>query len=295
MMPFYGRFDHLRLAVESVLAQTDPDWRLVVVDDVYPDLEPGAWVCALDDSRISYRRNDVNLGVSANFRRCADLMSGTFGTIMGCDDVLRPRYVKRVSELVDQFPDASLIQPGVEVIDSDGRAVRPLADRVKSFYRGRATGVRTLSGETLATSLLRGNWAYFPSVVWRASEIQTIGFRLDLLVVQDLAMMLQMISRGAVMVVDDEIVFDYRRHAASVSSVSGPDGSKFIEERDVMHAAADEFDLAGWHRAARVGRRHLSSRLHAATELPRALRTSSSSAQRTIIHHILGLRYPGRG
>ena len=43
MMPFYGRIDHFKLAVQSVLDQTSPDWRLVIVDDVYPDLSAGEW------------------------------------------------------------------------------------------------------------------------------------------------------------------------------------------------------------------------------------------------------------
>ena len=38
MMPFYGDPALFRLAVESILGQTDPGWRLVVIDDQYPDL-----------------------------------------------------------------------------------------------------------------------------------------------------------------------------------------------------------------------------------------------------------------
>jgi glycosyltransferase involved in cell wall biosynthesis len=70
MMPFYGRPDHFRIAVESVLAQTSRAWRLTVVDDVYPDLEPGKWVTGLKDKRITYVRNEKNLGPSLNFNRC---------------------------------------------------------------------------------------------------------------------------------------------------------------------------------------------------------------------------------
>ena len=40
-MPFYGSFDHFREAVLSVLGQSDPLWRLTIVDDVYPELAPG--------------------------------------------------------------------------------------------------------------------------------------------------------------------------------------------------------------------------------------------------------------
>lgn len=86
MMPFYGRFDHFREAVQSVLAQSDPDWRLVIVDDVYPDLAPGEWAAAIDDPRVHYRRNAVNLGVGGNFRECVRLIENERAVLMGCDD-----------------------------------------------------------------------------------------------------------------------------------------------------------------------------------------------------------------
>ena len=41
VMPFYGDPGLFRAAVESVLAQSDGDWRLVVIDDVYPDTARG--------------------------------------------------------------------------------------------------------------------------------------------------------------------------------------------------------------------------------------------------------------
>lgn len=44
LVPFWGDPALLRLTVESVLAQTDGDWLLTVVDDAYPDPAPGEYV-----------------------------------------------------------------------------------------------------------------------------------------------------------------------------------------------------------------------------------------------------------
>ena len=288
MMPFYGRFDHFRLAVESILTQTSTDWRLVIVDDEFPDPEPGRWARSIGDARVTYVRNDHNLGVSGNFRRCAELMTNEFGVLMGCDDIMLPRYVERIAELTERFPDASVMQPGVRVIDQHGEPSRPLADRIKSLYRPAARGPKRYAGQTLATSLLRANWAYFPSLVWRAETIREIGFRLDLEVVQDLAMLIEIIRRGGNLVLDDEIVFAYRRHAQSVSSAKGPDGSKFVEEREVFLDAADRMRAIGWPRAARAAQRHTISRLHALSELLATLGISDESGRRTLLQHIMG-------
>lgn len=295
MMPFYGSFTHFRLAVESVLSQTDPDWRLTIVDDVYPDLAPGEWARAIDDPRVTYVRNETNLRPSRNYNKSVGLARSEFITIMGCDDIMLPGYVARVRELIEQFPDADIIQPGVSVIDENGDPSRPLADRVKGWYRFSGSGARQYNGETLAVSLLRGNWTYFPSLVWRRERLATFGFRTDLDVVQDLAMLFAITKTGGSLVLDDMVVFNYRRHSASVSAVTGPDGSKFRQERTLFYEAAAASGELGWAKAARVARRHLSSRLNALSELPGAIRTSNTVGKRTLVQHILRRPYTPAG
>ncbi|WP_350347310.1 glycosyltransferase family 2 protein [Agromyces sp. G08B096] len=287
-MPFYGRFDHLREAVLSVTAQDDPEWRLVVVDDVYPDTAPGEWVRSLGDPRIEYIRNEVNLRPSRNYRKCVSLAESEFATIMGCDDVMLPGYVRRVKQLIAEFPDASIIQPGVTVIDEHSRPVRPLADRVKRLYRFSGHGARAYRGQQLATSLLRGNWTYFPSLCWRVSELRRHEFRLDLDVVQDLAMLMDITLAGGTLVLDDVECFAYRRHSTSVSAVTGPDGSKFLQELTLFREMADRCASAGWTRAALAARWHFSSRLNALTELPSALRTRNEAGRRNLTRHVFG-------
>lgn len=288
LMPFWGSFDHLRAAVESVRAQDDPDWRLTVVDDVYPDLAPGRWVEGIDDQRVHYLRNAENLRPSRNYNRCIELASDDFMVLMGCDDVMLPGYVRRVHEIIAANGDADIIQPGVEVIDDTGRPVTPLADRVKARYRPRGRGMRRSSGEALATSLLRGNWTYFPSLVWRTELLRPSPFRTDLDVVQDLAKLFELTAAGAVMVIDDRVVFRYRRHSSSVSAVTGPDGSKYQQEQIFFTVATTRSRELGWSRAARAARWHLSSRLHAVTEIPAAIRTSDPAGRRALIRHAFG-------
>jgi glycosyltransferase involved in cell wall biosynthesis len=288
MMPFYGRFDHFKQAVQSVLAQSDPDWRLVIVDDVYPDLAPGEWAQGLNDERISYIRNDTNLRPSRNYIKCVTLMQSEFAVILGCDDALLPHYVSRAKQLVVEFPSAAVIQPGVSIMDGDGQAAMPLVDRVKSWYRFRGTGARAFSGERLAKSLMRGNWTYFPSLVWRVSELKKHGFRVDLDVVQDLAMLLEITKDGGTLVLDDDVSFIYRRHGASVSAVTGPDGSKFAQERILFEEASRDLTALGWQHAAIAARLHLTSRLNALTDMPAAIRRGNARGRSALLRHVFG-------
>ena len=287
MMPFYGREDHFRAAVESVLGQSDGDWRLTIIDDVYPDPAPGAWARSIDDPRVTYVRNTENLRPSRNYNKAIGLASADHLVMMGCDDLMEPGYVARVAQLLAAHPGADIIQPGVRVVDEDGEPSHPLADRVKTWYRPAGRGAREVSGEPLAQSLLRGNWTYFPSLVWRRERLLG-GFRTDLDVVQDLAMLLTITYAGGTLVVDDEPVFAYRRHRASVSGVTGPDGSKFAQERTLFADAVSRCEELGWTRAARAARAHLSSRMNALTELPFALKARNRAGARSLGRHVFG-------
>jgi GT2 family glycosyltransferase len=287
MMPFYGDPDQFARAVDSVLAQRDTRWRLVIIDDRYPGDRHLAYLAGVSDPRVHYVLNDRNLGVSGNFQRAVDLAEAPWMVIMGCDDLLLPDYIARMRELLTRHADVDYVQPGVGVIDDDVRRILPLGDRVKALYRPRRTHELELAGPTLARSLLRGNWTYFPSICWRTETIRRHGFRADFEIVLDLALQLDIALTGGILLVDDVETFLYRRHRASASSTSAVDGTRFDEERAFFRDAAARTTQLGWASAARAARAHVSSRLNAATQLPAAIRVAGARGARPLLRHIL--------
>jgi glycosyltransferase involved in cell wall biosynthesis len=294
LLPYWGDVGYFKQAVGSVLAQEDPDWRLVVVDDGFPSDEPGAWTSALDDPRVEYHRNDVNLGANANYVKALGLATADLVVVMGADDVMLPNYLACIRDGFGRHPAVDVVQPGVEVIDGAGRVTVPLADRVKAWYAPRlrageqGTPERVLSGAAMATSLVRADWAYFPSLAWRRTTIAGLAFRPGLHVVQDLALLLDIAAGGGSLLVVGEKAFQYRRHSGSDSSVKAVNGVRFDEERAFFAGEAARFTQLGWSAAAREARWHLSSRMHAATLLPVALRLRDSHALRGLWHHVVG-------
>ncbi|MEV5969967.1 glycosyltransferase [Streptomyces sp. NPDC051921] len=288
MLPHYGDTALMQAAVRSVLDQTDKDWRLTVVDDGREPEVPG-WFASLGDDRVRYQRNEQNLGITRNFRKCVDLVESTHFTMLGSDDLLLPTYVETMRAAVAAVPDAAIYQPGVEVIDEHGNTSTTLGDEVKKrLYAPKNTGRRlVLSGEPLAANLLGGNWLYFPSIVWRADAVKAVSFREDLSVIQDLALIIELIRRGEKLVVEPATAFRYRRHSGSLSSSEAVSGARFGEAVRFFNEVADELDGHGWPKAARAARRHLSMRLHALTMVPGALRHRQSAAVRSLLGYAL--------
>lgn len=263
MLPFYGDVDLFKAAVTSVRAQTIREWRLVVVDDLYPSEEPARWLAELADPRIVYVRNEANLGVASNFAKCVTLVEAEWFVMMGGDDLMLPEYLHHVAEVASAHSEADVIQPGVHVIDASGRRSLPLADRIKRMIRPRLpSGEATLRGHTMAKSLARGDWAYFPSMLWRSSTVKSIGFRPDYDIALDLGLLFDIALRNGTMVVTDEDVFAYRRHGDSVSSAEADTGERFRQESRFFAEFADSFDRLGWRDAAARVRRRPIARLH---------------------------------
>jgi glycosyltransferase involved in cell wall biosynthesis len=274
LVPFWGDPALLRACVDSVLAQGDPDWRLVVVDDCYPDDSVQPFVEGLADPRVSYVRNETNLGITDNYRRCLDLATHEWMVFLGCDDLLLPDYVGAVRAAITDEARVDIVQPGVRVVDELGHPVRPLADIVKRrLFQPRLDGPTVLAGEELAVSLLRGNWLYWPSLGFRTETLRQHSFLDGFPLVQDLALVLDMAIAGSRLLVLPEEVFAYRRHAASASSATLVEGDRFAGEREYFQIAARRCAERGWPRAERAARAHLASRLHAASLVPTALRT----------------------
>lgn len=270
MIPAYGDGPLIREAIQSVLAQKDPRWRLTVIDDAAAT-ESGAlsaYLTGRNDPRISYLANPMRLGINRNFQRCADESTAEWVIVLGADDRLLPDCIGRISRLSPSIPDVAWIHTGARIIDDRGRAHLPLADRVKKFTSPKVNGQRAMAGEKLSASLLNANWMYFPSCAFRRKSLQQHGFREGLDIVLDLDLYLRILLDGGSCLLLQQPGIEYRRHSVSLSSTAADDGSRFAEEARYFARVAEVMTGTGWRRAARAARWHLTSRLYAAAKLP---------------------------
>lgn len=286
-MPFYGDIGQFKEAVYSVLRQRDPIWKLTVIDDQYGSPEPRNFIETLNDGRITFLENAVNLGVSRNFQKCVDLAQADYMTVMGCDDVLLPDYVGHMKEIIHTNPGVAFIQPGVDVIDEAGETYLPLGDVIKSKLRKSLKENSLHSGQPVFSSLLLGCWTYFPSICWKSSFLKAITFRSDYSIVLDLAMQLEILAAGGSLYLDNLIVFQYRRHRNSVSMVGAADGQRFLEESKLFTEYSLWAKSRSWSKARRAARLHITSRMNAILFAAKALRSGNYNLFGVLMKHAL--------
>ena len=288
VIPFWGEPALLYDTVRSVQAQDDPDWRLLVIDDCYPDDSVPGFFDDLEDPRISYIRNEVNLGITENYREAIRRAQGEHLTILGCDDLLLPNYVSVVGRTIRAVPYADVIQPGVQVIDETGRVVRPLVDRVKQSILAPhgGPGIAVLTAERMATSLIRGDWLYWPSLTFRTETLRRIDFRDGLPIIQDLALLMDIAFDGGTLAYNPELAFSYRRHSSSASQKTLLDGRRFRDERTYYRQARELAAAKGWRRTSATAGLRVMSRLHALTELPGVIRHGTRAGIESTLAHV---------
>lgn len=260
LLPYWGDLELAKKTVQSVINQTNPNWRLLIFDDCYPSDEPQKYFKSLDDSRISYYRHRKNVGITKNFNYAINNAEAEYCSLVGCDDILLPNYVELALRSIG---DADFFQPGVEIIDADGVTYLPLVDRAKRLLMPKKAGM--YSGEKLATTLCHGNWLYFPSIVWNTSTIKKYIFDEKYKIAEDLLLELSIIVDGGTLLLSKEPAFQYRRFAESLSSKEKKRGGvRFDEEKKVYSIMAKRFGEIGWKRASRAARLRLTSRIHSA-------------------------------
>ena len=95
IMPTYNTAKFISETIESVLAQTYPNWELIIVDDCSTD-DTDAVVCPyLVDDRIRYIKNEKNSGAAVSRNRALREAKGKWVAFLDSDDLWFPEKLEK--------------------------------------------------------------------------------------------------------------------------------------------------------------------------------------------------------
>ncbi len=153
-LPLFGDHDHVRPAVESLLAQTHPQVFLVVCDDGRGPRE--ALGDLLEHPRVAYRRNEHRLGLIGNWRRVFELArrlhpDAPYFAWASDHDLWEPGWAESLAGALERSPEAALAYPRVARIDGGprppGGAAAASAGPADPLQRLRASYDRLAAGD----------------------------------------------------------------------------------------------------------------------------------------------------
>lgn len=110
LVPLYNtQLDHLKVMIESVLAQSYTDFELLILNDSPTNDALRDVVKSYTDSRIRYVENERNLGISASRNRLIDLAQGEYLAIFDHDDICEPHRLALEVAYLDEQPDVGVV------------------------------------------------------------------------------------------------------------------------------------------------------------------------------------------
>ena len=255
----YGDVPYLDETLRSLVTTQPDSVPIYVLDDCSPSTDVYE-ITQRFGNRIIYIRSEVNRGVSGSFNAAADLVDTEYLMLVGPDDRVTKSLEEFLREVDHESFEAVVIQPGVTVIDSSGEQVRPINDRVKNWIAPKQDAIH--SGEYLAVTLLKGDWAYNPSLLWKVSYLREARYDETLKTAMDLDILLRLTFDGESLYRSSSKVFEYRRHSEAVSSRNAG-SQQFGEELSIHKWAFESARNNKWITAMKWAKRAPTSRLHA--------------------------------
>jgi glycosyltransferase involved in cell wall biosynthesis len=120
-VPVYNGERYLALCLDSLLAQSEEDFELLIADNASTD---ASWeICqeyAARDKRIRILRNERNLGAARNYNLLVGQARGSLFKWMPHDDLLAPEYLRRCSDALEGERGAVVAYPTTVMIDAEG-------------------------------------------------------------------------------------------------------------------------------------------------------------------------------
>lgn len=187
--------------IETVLAQTDPDWELVVVDNGPVDTMAEIVGRYTHDPRVRLVRQD-NAGYIGGLEAAVAHTTGRWVVPLDSDDQVVPELVARVRALEARFPDAVALACDAHLFSDEH-------DEPIGFGYDRGIGAKPTpkQGEALTRHhLFAGRTPYYGGAVRREAWLDIGGYVTSAEDVDEVIdFWLRLLDRGPVMMVPDRL------------------------------------------------------------------------------------------
>ena len=120
----YNYQDYIKDTIDSVLAQTYPNWELIIVDDGSTDDSVNVIKSYCEkDSRIKLfqHENGINKGLAETVKLGIEKSSSDWIVFLESDDTITPDYLEEKIQVIQENPDVEFIFNGINCFGDEER------------------------------------------------------------------------------------------------------------------------------------------------------------------------------
>lgn len=225
MIPVYNCSDYLLKTLKCVLSQ-DPGreaMQIEVIDDGSTDADVDAMVKDVGHGRISYYRQNENVGSLRNFQTCLERSRGHLVHILHGDDVIREGFYAHIEKLFHENPSIGAGFCRYAYIDAKGKFL---------FHQDPEMDREGILPDWLERLCERQRIQYVAMVVKR-DVYEKLGGFYGVEYGEDWEMWVRIAANYSMGYVP-EVLAEYRRHDASISGKSFLTGKNMTDLECVM-------------------------------------------------------------
>lgn len=244
VVPNYNGAQYLGQTIESLLAQRESDFLLILADNCSTD---GSVDIARSyrDERIRVALADTHVSMSENWNRALGYASAPFVVLAHADDLYEPDYLSVMLPLLRDRPNAFVAHCMVSNIDEEGRPLQLALDTYKRHFFPDADPYCRPACEE-ASWLRMGNYILAPSAIYRRDLVQKIGpFNTRFQFVPDWEYWLRGVFAGFQIAGTRQKLIRYRRHGLSLTRAAERNLSRYSEEIELLAWLAPAGRAAG--------------------------------------------------
>jgi len=205
IIPAYNMARYIGETLNSVFAQSYPNFEVIVVNDGSPDTPELEQALQPYRDRIVYLTQE-NRGLSGARNTGIRAAKGNLVALLDADDIWLPSYLAEQTKYLRENPNKDLVYCDAEFF---GEGITP-----GQYYMQ----ANPNSGEATAEAIISKRCTVFVSVTARTAVLKDVGFDESLRSCEDFDCWIRMTAAGYKIGYQRKVLARYRRHAASLSA-----------------------------------------------------------------------------
>jgi len=244
VIPNYNGASYLGQTIESLLAQRDRDFLLILADNRSTDASVDI-ARSYGDPRLSVALADRHVSMSENWNRAIGYVTTPYFVLAHADDLYEPDYLAVLLPMLRDRPNAFVAHCMVSNIDEQGTLLDLPLDTYKAhFYPAEDPYCRQPCEE--AAWLRKGNYILAPAAMYRTDLVRAIGpFNTRFQFVPDWEYWLRGVFAGYQVAGTRQKLVRYRRHGLSLTRAAERNLSRYREEIELLEWLAPAGHAAG--------------------------------------------------
>jgi glycosyltransferase involved in cell wall biosynthesis len=215
LLPAYNSGKYIADTIQSVLAQTERDFELLIIDDASPD-NTFEVASSFQDRRIKLIKNPHNLGLVGTLNMGLDMIDSDYIARMDNDDICVPNRLEKQLSFMEVNKEVGLCGSSIQYFPNHLNLKLPVFDSAIKF------------------GLLFGNTIAHPSVILRRSALRDTRYSEEFTNAEDYEMWTRLALKTKFYNIPDYLI-KYRIHENQMSS------RKAAEQQNLSYKIKQKF------------------------------------------------------